>query len=242
MAQNEDGWNKSENVTNPDWDFSVNPIIEGTYVQMKSITIAARIAKLVVMRVLTQQGLIDFGVWLNKVLEGKFEDPGLRPGYIVKIQFLGMAKPKNGGSAYKNFDMWWKPQQVDISINQQTPVQFNQQQEMPPINMNELPSYASGLPYQPPVQNQPVYQPPVPVYQPPVAPINPTPVYQPPVIQQSPPPPPPVQNIQPANNFQNIPVQQQQQLQTDPRFPNLPPAPAGYKYNEQGQLVQSIPF
>lgn len=240
MSQNSDGWNKSENTTNPDWDFSVNPVIEGTFIQLKEITIAQRVSKLAVIRVQTQQGLVDFGVWLNKVLEGKFEDPGLRIGYLVRIQFMGMAKPKSGGNSYKNFDLFWKAQTVDVTLNQQPTVQVNQQQVMPPVNMNEMPSYASGVPYQQPVSQQ-QFVTPVPVQQ-----VPPQPVYQQPVVQQFQPPPPPIQNVQPqvqqpVQQFQNVPVQPVGGV-PDPRFPQLPPPPAGFKYNEQGQLVNDIPF
>jgi hypothetical protein len=240
MSQNQDGWNKSENTSSPDWDFSVNPIIEGTYVQLKTITIAQRNSKLAVIRVNTQQGPVDFGVWLNKVLEGKFEDPALRIGYLVRIQFMGMAKPKSGGNAYKNYELHWKVQDVAVSINQQPMVNYHQQ--MPPINMNELPSYASGQPYQPPVQNQPAYVPPTPVYNPPPPP--PPANVIPNAPQFTPPPPPPVQNFQqpPAQTFHNVPVPPVAQAGIDPRFPNLPPPPVGFQYNEQGQLVQDIPF
>ncbi|TAL21831.1 MAG: hypothetical protein EPN94_12160 [Nitrospirae bacterium] len=84
------------------WDEETQNEIEGVYVSAKD-NVGTNNSTIYTLR--TKDG--EKSLWGSTLLDDRFN--GIALGEEVKIVFLGKQKTKDGGRAYKNFDVYHRP-------------------------------------------------------------------------------------------------------------------------------------
>lgn len=183
MSQHQDGWSESTGDLTPTWDFEkYGPTVSGEYVGYKT-EVGVNKSDIVTIRVQTQNGPADFGVWCNARLKTLMANPDIRLGMELNITRLGRIQTKTAGRSYWDFKVLFRPMPQQVNFQQPVQQPAPQPQYVPPVQQPPVQQPVQQPQYQPPVQ-QPNYIPPAPQpnYQPPVQ--------QPPVQQPVAPPPP----------------------------------------------------
>lgn len=100
MSESQD-WSKVD-TNQPMHDFLVNPSAQGTLVEVKR-DIGPNLAKIYVLK---QEDGTEIGVWGGTIIDDKMSR--IPVGNMVKIDFLGVDKTKDGKRTFKNFDVFTK--------------------------------------------------------------------------------------------------------------------------------------